>query len=160
MGASEPAGSAEFEKNDTEFRHVDAANAVDEQDDSHGFTPTEQRRIIRRVDRRLVVTVGAMYCVSLMDRTNMSAANIAGMSQELLLTGFRYVSPPPQLISNLLLVSGGKTVRNYEADKTRTLPTSSSSSRTSSSSRRPPSSSAPSAHESILRSSRCSGAPS
>lgn len=33
-----------------------------------------------------------MYCVSLMDRTNMSAANIAGMSVELDLAGFRYVS--------------------------------------------------------------------
>lgn len=63
-----------------------------EQDITHGFTPTEQRSIIRRLDRRLVVTVGAMYCVSLMDRTNMSAANIAGMSVELTLTGFRYVS--------------------------------------------------------------------
>ncbi|KAK1974495.1 major facilitator superfamily transporter [Colletotrichum cereale] len=48
-----------------------------------GFTPEEQRQIIRRVDRRLVVTVGAMYCVSLMDRTNLSAAAIAGMTKEL-----------------------------------------------------------------------------
>jgi len=47
------------------------------------FTPEEQRRIIRRIDRRLVVTVGAMYCVSLMDRTNLSAAAIAGMTKEL-----------------------------------------------------------------------------
>ncbi|KFZ13396.1 hypothetical protein V501_03727 [Pseudogymnoascus sp. VKM F-4519 (FW-2642)] len=61
-----------------------------EQDITHGFTPTEQRSIIRRLDRRLVVTVGAMYCVSLMDRTNMSAAKIAGMGVELTLTGFRY----------------------------------------------------------------------
>jgi hypothetical protein len=56
-----------------------------------GFTEKERKRIIRRIDTRLVVTVGAMYCVSLMDRTNMSAANIAGMSAELNLTGFRYV---------------------------------------------------------------------
>ncbi|KAH6873790.1 major facilitator superfamily domain-containing protein [Thelonectria olida] len=61
-----------------------------EGDDNYGFTPEEQRNIIRRIDRRLVVTMGAMYCVSLMDRTNMSAANIAGMSTELVLTGFRY----------------------------------------------------------------------
>lgn len=31
-----------------------------------------------------------MYCVSLMDRTNLSAANIAGMSTELALVGNRY----------------------------------------------------------------------
>ncbi|TWU77642.1 hypothetical protein ED733_008056 [Metarhizium rileyi] len=56
----------------------------------HGFTKLEQRKIIRRVDIRLVLTVGAMYCVSLMDRTNMSAANIAGMSVELKLIDNRY----------------------------------------------------------------------
>ncbi|KFH44049.1 putative transporter -like protein [Hapsidospora chrysogenum ATCC 11550] len=80
------------EKNDPELRHVDAADKGSDShdDDDHGFTPKEQSRIISRIDRRLVVTVGAMYCVSLMDRTNMSAANIAGMSQELVLTGFRY----------------------------------------------------------------------
>jgi hypothetical protein len=42
------------------------------------FTPREQRAIVHRVDRRLVVTVGVLYCVSLMDRTNLSAAAIAG----------------------------------------------------------------------------------
>lgn len=42
------------------------------------FTPAEQRKIIHRIDRRLVVTVGVLYCISLMDRTNLSAANIAG----------------------------------------------------------------------------------
>lgn len=70
------------------------SNVSNEQDEDFGFTKAEQRRIIGRIDRRLVVMVGAMYCVSLMDRTNMSSANIAGMSKELVLTGFRYVSRP------------------------------------------------------------------
>lgn len=60
--------------------------------DDFGFTPAEQRKIKNRIDRRLVLTVGAMYCVSLMDRTNLSAANIAGMSKDLVLIGERYVS--------------------------------------------------------------------
>lgn len=47
-------------------------------DDLTAFTPEEQRKIIHRVDRRLVTTVGIMYCISLMDRTNLSAAAIAG----------------------------------------------------------------------------------
>jgi hypothetical protein len=34
------------------------------------LTPEEQKKVIRRVDRRLVLTLGGMYCVSLMDRTN------------------------------------------------------------------------------------------
>lgn len=42
------------------------------------FTLKEQRKIVHRIDRRLVVTVGVLYCISLMDRTNLSAASIAG----------------------------------------------------------------------------------
>lgn len=89
---------ADHEKQAVEFAHIDAArdnadNEVSKVDSHHGFTPQEQRHIIRRIDHRLVVTVGLMYCVSLMDRTNMSAASIAGMTVELKLEGFRYVSP-------------------------------------------------------------------
>ncbi|KAI0180791.1 major facilitator superfamily MFS-1 [Hypoxylon sp. FL1284] len=50
----------------------------------------EGKKIIWRIDRRLVVLVGIMYCVSLMDRTNLSAAAVAGMIEELELTGNRY----------------------------------------------------------------------
>ena len=42
------------------------------------FSPAEQRRITRKLDIRLVLTTGIVYCVSLMERTNLSAANIAG----------------------------------------------------------------------------------
>ncbi|KAG8629741.1 hypothetical protein KVT40_001360 [Elsinoe batatas] len=47
------------------------------------FSPREQRRITRRLDLRLVLTTGIVYCVSLMDRTNLSAASLAGMNIEL-----------------------------------------------------------------------------
>lgn len=50
------------------------------------FTPQEQRKIIHRIDRRLVVTVGVLYCISLMDRTNLSAAALAGYVSALDLT--------------------------------------------------------------------------
>lgn len=58
----------------------------------YGFSPEEEKRIRQRIDRRLVPVLGIMYCVSLMDRTNLGAANIAGMGTELLLIGERYVS--------------------------------------------------------------------
>jgi hypothetical protein len=32
------------------------------------LSPEEQKRVIRRIDYRLVLTLGFMYCVSLMDR--------------------------------------------------------------------------------------------
>ncbi|KAL1845948.1 hypothetical protein VTK73DRAFT_387 [Phialemonium thermophilum] len=47
----------------------------------------EQKRIMLRIDRRLVTTLGLMYCISLMDRTNLGAANIAGMDTELEMSG-------------------------------------------------------------------------
>ena len=42
------------------------------------FTEAEQKRIVRRIDRRLVTTLGFLYCASLMDRTNLGSAAIAG----------------------------------------------------------------------------------
>jgi len=54
------------------------------------FSPAEEKRIMHKIDRRLVLTVGFMYCISLMDRTNLSAANIAGMAKDLVLINFRY----------------------------------------------------------------------
>ncbi|ETI20026.1 hypothetical protein G647_09041 [Cladophialophora carrionii CBS 160.54] len=54
------------------------------------FTPEEQKRIIRRVDRRLVLTLGFLYTVSLMDRTNLGNAIVAGMGVDLQLVDSRY----------------------------------------------------------------------
>ena len=59
------------------------ANDVSEEEAAH---------IMRRIDRRLVTTVGFMYCVSLMDRTNLGSASVAGLLTELNLVGNRYVS--------------------------------------------------------------------
>ncbi|KAL4760939.1 major facilitator superfamily domain-containing protein [Aspergillus foveolatus] len=60
-------------------------------DDDEEYTYEEQRKIIHRVDRRLVTITGAAYCISLMDRTNVSIAAIAGMMEDLeLYIGFRY----------------------------------------------------------------------
>jgi MFS transporter, ACS family, DAL5 transporter family protein len=41
-------------------------------------SPAEARRIKFKIDARLVVLVGFMYCISLMDRTNLANAKIAG----------------------------------------------------------------------------------
>ncbi|KAL2859833.1 major facilitator superfamily domain-containing protein [Aspergillus lucknowensis] len=58
-------------------------------DEEYSFE--QQRKIIHRVDRRLVSICGVAYCISLMDRTNVSMAAVAGMSKELSLqVGFRY----------------------------------------------------------------------
>lgn len=38
----------------------------------------EQRRAIRAIDFRVSVVLGVVFCISLMDRTNLGAAAIAG----------------------------------------------------------------------------------
>lgn len=86
----------------TDFtEQVKAGEHVDESLSGHSkealeedpeYSPTEQRKIIHKVDRRLISTCGVLYCISLMDRTNLSAAALAGMNVELRLNvGFRYV---------------------------------------------------------------------
>jgi len=66
------------------------SNNVDEDEE---FSYKQQRAIVHRIDRRLVVSTGLMYCVSLIDRGNMPNAAVAGMHDELGTNiGFRYVS--------------------------------------------------------------------
>lgn len=52
--------SNDFEKRDGDVQHVDGTVSSDTTPDDHGFTPDEQRRIVRRIDRRLVVTLGVV----------------------------------------------------------------------------------------------------
>ena len=57
----------------------------------NAFTPEEQKKIMWRIDVRLVLTLGFMYCVSLMDRTNLGIVAVAGMAYDLKTTvGARY----------------------------------------------------------------------
>ncbi|KAL2842521.1 major facilitator superfamily domain-containing protein [Aspergillus pseudoustus] len=55
-----------------------------------GLSEEDQVRIKRRIDRRLIPIIGLMYCVSLIDRTNVAAASVAGMIEDLALVGNRY----------------------------------------------------------------------
>ncbi|KAL8902138.1 MAG: hypothetical protein Q9207_004857 [Kuettlingeria erythrocarpa] len=47
------------------------------------YTEAEIKKVVRKVDIRLIPLCGLMYCVSLLDRTNLSNAAIAGMTKEL-----------------------------------------------------------------------------
>lgn len=79
------------EKLSDKLEHSDTTESDRVNDERiNAFTPEEQRKIIRRIDYRLVVTLGLMYCVSLMDRTNLGIAVVAGMGVDLVLVGSRY----------------------------------------------------------------------
>lgn len=77
------------EKLDYAATHIEEISHVNSHDESsilEEFSAAEQKRIVRKIDLRLVPICGVMYCISLLDRTNLSAANIAGMSKQLKLT--------------------------------------------------------------------------
>ncbi|KAJ7114562.1 major facilitator superfamily transporter [Mycena crocata] len=60
-------------------------------DTNSTFSDAEDRALTRKIDLRLLVILGACYAVSLIDRTNISVARVAGMAVELHLTvGERY----------------------------------------------------------------------
>lgn len=89
--------SYDNDKNEVTVNHLERldstnSNSSDKVNDARidAFTPEEQRKIIGRIDRRLVLTLGCLYCVSLMDRTNTGIAVVAGMGVDLDLIGPRY----------------------------------------------------------------------
>ncbi|KAJ5500781.1 hypothetical protein N7453_009832 [Penicillium expansum] len=64
-----------------------ASNNVDWDEE---YSLPEQRKIIHRIDRRLILMSGLAYCISMIDRTNLGMAAVAGMTDDLGLAGTRY----------------------------------------------------------------------
>ncbi|RMZ67692.1 tartrate transporter [Pyrenophora seminiperda CCB06] len=55
------------------------------------FDQVEEKRLIRKIDWRLLPILGALYSIALIDRTNVSNARVAGMDKDLQLhIGERY----------------------------------------------------------------------
>lgn len=91
--ADKELGVDELERADSPRKtsiEMDEKNNIELDERINAFTPEEQKKIIRRVDKRLVLTLGFLYCVSLMDRTNLGIAVVAGMGVDLVLIGTRY----------------------------------------------------------------------
>lgn len=64
-------------------------------DIDEGFDPKEVKRVVRKVDLHLIPILAAMYCISLIDRTNLSMARSANgkiMNRELSLDQGNYYS--------------------------------------------------------------------
>jgi hypothetical protein len=76
-----PTDRHDTEKAGVEHIHDTVRSSDDDstdQVDDNEFSPQEEKRIIRRIDLRVTFVCGAMYFISLLDRTNLGAANIAG----------------------------------------------------------------------------------
>ncbi|KAK3658394.1 hypothetical protein LTR56_001805 [Elasticomyces elasticus] len=54
------------------------------------LSPEEGRRILRKIDFRLVPVLSLLYLVAFIDRSNIGNAKIAGLSKDLNLTGLQY----------------------------------------------------------------------
>lgn len=62
-------------------------------DIDEGYDPAFIKRVTRKIDLRLIPILSLMYCISLIDRTNLSItrqANELRMNKELKLIGNRY----------------------------------------------------------------------
>jgi MFS family permease len=53
-------------------------------------TPEEEKRIIRKLDARLIPLVFVLYSLAVLDRSNLGNAKLAGMEEEIDLSGNRY----------------------------------------------------------------------
>jgi hypothetical protein len=56
-------------------------NAYIEQPDTED--PRMERRVLRKIDLRLLPILGALYTIALIDRTNISVARISGLDHDL-----------------------------------------------------------------------------
>lgn len=70
---SDTKASSDYDKNYPEARPTASYDPIIDR-----YSEAEIRRIVRKIDLRLVPLCGVMYCVSLLDRTNLSNAAIAG----------------------------------------------------------------------------------
>ncbi|KAF2794304.1 phthalate transporter [Melanomma pulvis-pyrius CBS 109.77] len=76
---------------------IEKSGSIPASEDEHDvdydevYSYAEQRKIIHRIDRRVVSMLALLYIISLMDRMNLSMAAIAGLNKELKLqVGTRY----------------------------------------------------------------------
>ena len=80
-------------------------------DEDPVYSYAEQRKIIHRLDRRLITIAGIIYMNDRMDRSNLPNAAIAGMNEDLgMVEGFRYVRRLQMQESIKLLTTGKSTV--------------------------------------------------
>lgn len=64
---------------DGEVDFVEQAVALNTKESSiDDISPEEAKRIMWKIDRRLIVVTGLCYCISLMDRGNLGVALVAG----------------------------------------------------------------------------------
>ncbi|KAJ5834942.1 Major facilitator superfamily domain general substrate transporter [Penicillium robsamsonii] len=93
--SASPPDDESTKKEDLEFIHLEEQELAHRHSGNespvYGIDEAHQKRVIRRVDLRLLPILGIMYSISLIDRTNLGLAFVAGMEEDLgLHIGNRY----------------------------------------------------------------------
>ncbi|KZF22414.1 putative MFS transporter [Xylona heveae TC161] len=77
---------------DKKFEAIQLENVATTQDSAHreAVDPLAEKKVVRKMDWRIPPLLGALYLLSFLDRSNIGNARIAGMEDDLSLTGDRY----------------------------------------------------------------------
>jgi len=78
-----------YDEKDVEASH-ETRKAMQANDHGLGIDRAMEQRVVRKIDRNLVPLVTFAYLISFLDRSNIGNAKIAGMSDDLKLTGNKY----------------------------------------------------------------------
>lgn len=79
----------ETKKTVSEYSDSDPEHVSSSQKSLH-YTPLEEKAVVRKFDRRLVLFIACLYLLGFLDRSNIGNARIAGLSADLRLTSSQY----------------------------------------------------------------------
>ena len=71
----------------TQIEKIEVAEPPDQ---TIAFTTMETRRLLRKLDIAILPLVSTMYLLSFLDRSNIGNARLAGLEQDLGMTGWDY----------------------------------------------------------------------
>ncbi|KAM3563100.1 hypothetical protein ARSEF4850_002486 [Beauveria asiatica] len=72
-----------------------AVKELSDDDSQVGFSKPETSRLLRKLDRTLLPFLSLLYLLSFLDRANIGNAKLAGLEQDLNMTGYDYSASPP-----------------------------------------------------------------
>jgi hypothetical protein len=88
----------------TRIEKIDVAEPPDQ---TVAFTTMETRRLLRKLDIAILPLVSTMYLLSFLDRSNIGNARLAGLEQDLGMTGWDYAVSqlyyPPMVLQFMAL---------------------------------------------------------
>lgn len=63
---------------------------TNDSNEATAFTKAEENAVIRKIDRRLLPLIFVLYTLSVLDRSNLGNAKLAGLSKSVDLSGTNY----------------------------------------------------------------------